>query len=143
MVQFDVKAAAEDDDGTNLLESLGFWQATAVLAVIAALALGATLALLRRRMSKLIGDYEQFNDVAVPLQLRREGKDIHLGEAIRYVITDGDSRDERTRLMAEALADDDVQYDSEAYVDRLVRATETMLISFGYSCEKLLENIAI
>ncbi|MCJ7490217.1 MAG: hypothetical protein MUO87_08795, partial [Thermoplasmata archaeon] len=49
-VQFDVEAAVEDDDGTNLLESLGFWQATAVLAVIAALALGAMLAL-RRRIS--------------------------------------------------------------------------------------------
>ncbi len=99
--------------------------------------------LLRRRMSKLIGDYEQFNDgfAALP-QLRREGEKVHPGEAIRYFITDGDSRDERTRVMAEALADDDVQHDSEAYVDRLVRATETMLIPFGYTREKLLGNTA-
>ncbi|MGB2581888.1 MAG: ABC transporter substrate-binding protein, partial [Thermoplasmata archaeon] len=50
-VQFDVKAVAEDDDDTNLLESLGFWQATAVLAVVAALALGTIFALRRKRSS--------------------------------------------------------------------------------------------
>ena len=105
--------------------------------------LGVDKLRLRRRISKQIEDYEQFNDgLAALLQLRREGKEVHPGEAIKYVITDGDSRDERTRVMVEALADDGVQYDSETYVDRLVRATETMLIPLGYTREKLLENIA-
>jgi len=69
------------------------------------------------------------------------GKKVHPGEAVRYVITNGDSRGERTRAMVEAIADD-VQYDSEAYVDRLVCATETMLISSGCTREKLLGNTA-
>ncbi|HIH00936.1 TPA: hypothetical protein HA259_02470, partial [Thermoplasmata archaeon] len=95
--------------------------------------------LLRRRVSKQIGDYEQFNDgVAALLQLRREGKDVNPGEAIRYVITDGDSRDDRTRVRVEQLADDVTEYDSEAYVELLVRAAETLLLPFGYTREKLL-----
>jgi DNA polymerase elongation subunit (family B) len=97
--------------------------------------------LLRRRVSKQIEDYEQFNDgLAALLQLRREGKEVNPGEAIRYVITDGDSRDERARVRVEALTKDVVGYDSEAYVDLLVRAAETMLLPFGYSREKLLEK---
>jgi DNA polymerase elongation subunit (family B) len=97
--------------------------------------------LLRRRISKQIEDYEQFNDgVAALLQLRREGKEVNPGEAIRYVITDGDSRDDRTRVRVEALADDVAEYDSEAYVDLLVRAAETILLPFGYTREKLHEK---
>jgi len=97
--------------------------------------------LLRRSISKQIEDYEQFNDgFAALLQLRQEGKEGYPGEAIRYIITDGDSRDERTRMMVEALADDDVQYDAEAYIDLFVRAAETLFLPFGYTREKLLEK---
>ena len=99
--------------------------------------------LLRRRISKQVEDYEQFNDgLAAQLQLRREGKEVNPGETVRYVITDGDSRDERRRVRVEALADDIAEYDAEAYVDLLVRATETMLIPFGYTREKLQEKVA-
>jgi DNA polymerase elongation subunit (family B) len=99
--------------------------------------------LLRRRISKQAEDYEQFNDgLAALLQLRREGKEVNPGEAVRYVITDGRSRDERRRVRVEALADDVTEYDAEAYVDLLVRAAETMLIPFGYTREKLQEKVA-
>jgi DNA polymerase elongation subunit (family B) len=97
--------------------------------------------LLRRRISKQIGDYEQFNDgLATLLQLRREGREVNPGEAVRYVITDGDSRDDRTRVRVEQLAEDMMEYDAEAYVDLLVRAAEALLLPFGYTREKLLEK---
>jgi len=97
--------------------------------------------LLRRRISKRIEDYEQFNDgLAALLQLRREGVEVNPGEAVRYVITDGDSRDEAARVRVEALAGDVVDYDPEAYVDLLVRAAETMLLPLGYTRERLLRE---
>jgi DNA polymerase elongation subunit (family B) len=94
--------------------------------------------LLRRRISKAIDDYEQFNDgLAALMQLRREGAEPHPGEAVRYVVTDGDSRDDRTRVRVEQLITGDVEYDAEAYVDLLVRAAETMLFPFGHTRENL------
>ncbi|UCE91230.1 MAG: hypothetical protein JSV90_07395 [Methanobacteriota archaeon] len=89
--------------------------------------------LIRRRVSKSADDYEQFNDgLAVLMQLRREGAEVKPGETVRYVITDGGSRDDRARVRVEPLLIGDEEYDDEAYVDLLVRAAETMLLPFGH-----------
>ncbi len=94
--------------------------------------------LLRRRVSKTIEDYEQFNDgLAALVQLRREGATTRPGEVVRYVITDGGSRDERRRVRVEQLVTGDEEYDAEAYVDLLVRAAETLLLPFGHTREDL------
>ncbi|MDH3365338.1 MAG: hypothetical protein OEM29_04975 [Thermoplasmata archaeon] len=99
--------------------------------------------LLRRRISKGIEDYEQFNDgLAVLKQLRREGATLYPGEAVRYIITDGISRDDRVRVRVEPLVSGDEEYDDEAYVNLLVRATETLFLPFGYTGERLREKLA-
>ncbi|UCE81386.1 MAG: hypothetical protein JSV94_02940 [Methanobacteriota archaeon] len=97
---------------------------------------------LRRRISKGIEDYEQFNDgLAALKQLRREGATLHPGEAVRYVITDRKSRADRARVRVEPLISGDEEYDAEAYVDLLVRAAETLFLPFGYTREKLHEKL--
>lgn len=94
--------------------------------------------LLRRRISKAADEYEQFNDgLAALMQLRREGAEPNPGETVRYVITDGCSRDDRARVRVEPLLTGDEEYDDDAYVDLLVRAAETMLIPFGHTRENL------
>ena len=94
--------------------------------------------MLRRRISKAAEDYEQFNDgLAALIQLGREGAAPNPGEVVRYVITDGGSRDDRARVKVEPLVDGDEEYDAEAYVDLLVRAAETLLLPFGHTREKL------
>lgn len=99
--------------------------------------------LLRRRISKSIEDYEQFNDgFAALTQLRREGATLYPGEAVRYVITDSKSRDDRVRVRVEQLVSGDEEYDEEAYVDLLIRAAETLFLPFGYTREKLREKLA-
>jgi DNA polymerase-2 len=100
--------------------------------------------LLRRRISKGIDDYEQFNDgLAALTQLKREGATLYPGETVRYIVTDGDSRDDRARVRVEPLISGDEEYDDDAYVDLLVRAAETLFLPFGYTSEKLREELAI
>ncbi len=100
--------------------------------------------LLRRRISKGIDDYEQFNDgLAALMQLKREGATLYPGETVRYIVTDAGSRNDRARVRVEPLISGDEEYDDEAYVDLLVRATETLLLPFGYTREKLRQKLAI
>ena len=98
--------------------------------------------LLRRRISKGIEDYEQFNDgLAALTQLRREGATLYPGEAVRYIVTDCRSRDADARVRIEQLVNGDEKYDSEAYADLLVRAAETLFLPFGYTRETLREKL--
>ena len=98
--------------------------------------------LLRRRISKSIEDYEQFNDgLAALVQLRREGATLFPGETVRYIVTEGGSRDYRTRVRVEPLISGDEEYDDEAYVELLVRATETLFLPFGYTRKNLRERL--
>ena len=94
--------------------------------------------LMTKRISQELGAYRQFNDsVAALMQLDDEGFDVNPGEAVRYLICDCRSRDPRKRVKVSSFLTGSEEYDTEAYVDLLLRGVEGMLLPFGYDMEKL------
>jgi len=93
-----------------------------------------------KRVSQPLEHYRHVNDAVSALsQLDLEGIEVNPGEKVRYVITDGRSRDLGRRVRPEPLLYLDDKYDAEAYVDLLLRGTETMLHPMGYTRERLSE----
>jgi DNA polymerase elongation subunit (family B) len=78
--------------------------------------------------------------LAALTQLSDEGMDLSPGETVRYVVTDSRSKDPRKRVVVEQLVSGD-EYDEEAYVDLLARASETLFLPFGYTRERMLSRV--
>ena len=98
--------------------------------------------LVTKRVSKTLDEYRQVNDAAVALhQLDAEGMEVNPGEQVRFVITCAGSKDLGRRVSAEPFASEG-DYDPEAYVDLLIRASETLLMPMGLDREKLLARRA-
>lgn len=94
--------------------------------------------MLTRSVSKVLGEYSQFNDNAAALiQLDHEGVDVSPGEAVRYVITDASSKDPERRVKVEPFVRGSEEYDVEEYVHMLLSGAEGMLLPFGYNLECL------
>ena len=94
--------------------------------------------MLTRRVSQGLGEYRQFNDsVAALMQMEAEGFAVNPGEAIRYVMLDRGTRDPKARVGVEKLVDGSEEYDTEAYVDLVLRGAEGLLLPFGYDLAKL------
>jgi len=91
-----------------------------------------------RRISKGLGEYAQFNDaVAALMQLDGRGFSVNPGEVVRYIICDRRSRDPDARVKVDVFASGREEYDADAYVEMLLRATEGMLLPFGYDLGRL------
>ena len=65
-------------------------------------------------------------------QLEDVGIEIHPGEKVRYVIKDAESKDKAERVKPFPLVGPDDTYDVKKYLEMLVKATEEILIHFGY-----------
>ena len=90
------------------------------------------------RVSKSCDEYRQFNNqMAAQKQLRQEGIETLPGQTIRYIITDHKSRSYQKRVVVPELADENTQYDRAKYYEYLLRATESILLPFGYTEERL------
>jgi DNA polymerase-2 len=70
-------------------------------------------------------------------QLEDVGIEIHPGEKVRYVIKDAESRDKAERVRPFPLVGPDDTYDVKKYLEMLVKATEEILIHFGYDTKRL------
>jgi len=94
--------------------------------------------LITKRVTRALGEYTQFNDnVAALTQLEEEGVCVNPGEAVRYVVLDSSSKDPGRRVVVDSLIEGAEEYDSEAYVDLVLRGAESMLLPFGYSFKRL------
>jgi DNA polymerase-2 len=71
---------------------------------------------------------QQLEDVGIP---------IHPGEKVRYVIKDAQSKDKAERVRPFPLVGPDDTYDVKKYLELLVKATEEILIHFGYNVKRL------
>jgi DNA polymerase elongation subunit (family B) len=92
--------------------------------------------ILRKRISKELGEYSQFNDqVAALTQLVNEGVSLRPGEKIRYILCDS-SRNYRKRVRVAELIEGNEGYDVKRYLEILARATESLLMPFGYTMER-------
>jgi len=76
-------------------------------------------------------------------QLEDTGIPIHPGEKVRYVIKDAQSRDKAERVRPFPLVGPDDTYDVKKYQELLVKATEELLIHFGYDVKRLKELIDV
>jgi len=74
-------------------------------------------------------------------QLEDAGIEIHPGEKVRYVIKDAKSKDKAERVRPFPLVGPDDTYDVKKYLEMLVKATEEILIHFGYDAKRLKEEL--
>jgi len=74
-------------------------------------------------------------------QLEDTGIPIHPGEKVKYVIKDALSKDKSERVRPFPLVGPDDTYDVKKYLDLLVKATEEILIHFGYDTNRLKKMI--
>ena len=70
-------------------------------------------------------------------QLDDAGIPIHPGEKVRYVIKDAQSKDKNERVRSFPLVGPDDTYDAKKYQEMLRKATEELLIHFGYNTKRL------
>ncbi|MBM4309132.1 MAG: hypothetical protein FJ123_20580, partial [Deltaproteobacteria bacterium] len=76
-------------------------------------------------------------------QLEDTGIPIRPGEKVKYVIKDAESKDKAERVRPFPLVGPDDTYDVKKYQEMLIKATEEVLIHFGYDTKRLKEMIAI
>ncbi len=97
--------------------------------------------IVRRRVSKELEEYTQFNDSYAALrQMNERGFDAPPGRAVEYVICDGGSRSVWERIKVAAFIDGSERYDVGEYSNMLFRATADLLLPFGWSFEALRER---
>ena len=70
-------------------------------------------------------------------QLEDTGIPIHPGEKVKYVIKDAESKDKSERVRPFPLVGPDDTYDVKKYQEMLLKATEEILIHFGYDAKRL------
>jgi DNA polymerase-2 len=88
-----------------------------------------------RNLSKKPGEYANRSLTStVADQMVREGVELHAGEAVRYIITDYESKSPGKRAVAFELADEKTVYDAKRYVELLAEACSTVLKPFRKDC---------
>jgi DNA polymerase-2 len=75
---------------------------------------------------------QQLEDVGIP---------IHPGEKVRYVIKDAESKEKGERVRPFPLVGPDDTYDVKKYLEMLVKATEEILIHFGFDAKRLRKEL--
>jgi len=73
--------------------------------------------------------------------LEDTGIPIHPGEKVKYVIKDALAEDKSERVRPFPLVGPDDVYDVKKYQEMLAKATEEVLIHFGYDTKRLKELI--
>jgi DNA polymerase-2 len=99
---------------------------------------------IRKRISQEPNAYKVDRLTALAAQqLEDVGIEIHPGEKVRYVIKDAESKDKAERVKPFPLVGPDDTYDVKKYLEMLVKATEEILIHFGYDMKRLKKMIDI
>jgi DNA polymerase-2 len=95
-----------------------------------------------KRISKEPNNYKVDSLTAIAAQqLEDFGIPIHPGEKVRYVIKDALSKDKAERVIPFPLAGPDDTYDVKKYQEMLIKATEEILIHFGYDAKRLRKEL--
>jgi len=97
---------------------------------------------IRKRISQEPSAYKVDSLTALAAQqLEDVGIEIHPGEKVRYVIKDAESKEKAERVKPFPLVGPDDTYDVEKYLELLVKATEEILIHFGYDAKRLRKEL--
>lgn len=93
-------------------------------------------------LSQEVGEYRHNTVQAITARtLDRHGAHLHPGEAVQFIITSAGAKVPEDRVRPYALLGSDWHYDLEAYATLLLRAAATVLELFGYSEERLREEV--
>ena len=79
------------------------------------------------------------NSVAALKQMKTRGYTVEPGEYIRFVITDGQSRNSEKKVRVAEFIQGDEKPDVNEYLRLLCRAGETLFLPLGYTEARLLE----
>ena len=71
----------------------------------------------------------------------KEGIEVSGGQTVRYLITDAENRRPSKRVKAAELINAETRFDAEKYVDMLILAGANILSPFGYTEERLKDEI--
>jgi DNA polymerase-2 len=97
---------------------------------------------IRKRISQEPNAYKVDSLTALAAQqLEDVGIEIHPGEKVRYVVKDAQSKDKAERVKPFPLVGPDDTYDVKKYLELLVKATEEILIHFGYDTKRLKKEL--
>jgi DNA polymerase-2 len=97
---------------------------------------------IRKRISQEPDAYKVDNLTALAAQqLEDVGIEIHPGEKVRYMIKDAESKDKAERVRPFPLVGPNDTYDVKKYLELLVKATEELLIHFGYDAKHLRKKL--
>jgi DNA polymerase elongation subunit (family B) len=95
---------------------------------------------IEKSLSKMPNDYtNQVHQAIAAKRLIKEGKKIHAGEHINYIITNNKSSIPENRALAAELANQNTPYDSEAYF-RLLLSSVMNLLPSRYDIQSLTDG---
>jgi DNA polymerase elongation subunit (family B) len=98
--------------------------------------------LLEKRLSKSPEEYKSLNHQAIAAQqLCTEGKYIHAGQNIRYIVTADRAAIQSNRAVPSELFAESIGYDAEVYVKLLSTSVVNLFLPLGYSASQLREAL--
>jgi len=93
---------------------------------------------IEKRLSKNINEYRNMVPQAIAAEhLMREGREVHAGQGLNYIITCNKSRITQNRALPVELVGENYPVDSAWYTDLLLASTANMLLPFGYTVKSI------
>jgi DNA polymerase elongation subunit (family B) len=93
---------------------------------------------IEKRLSKSLNEYRNMvPQVIAARHLDHEGREVHAGQVLNYVVTRNMSRIIQNRALPVELVSDDYPVDSGWYIDLLFASTANILLPFGYTSRVL------
>lgn len=97
--------------------------------------------MLEKRLSKSPEEYESLSHQAIAAQqLHREGRYVHAGQNISYIVTSDGSRIQSKRAVSSELFEEPTGYDAEAYVKLLIASFVNLFLPVGHNTS-MVENM--
>jgi DNA polymerase-2 len=93
---------------------------------------------IEKRLSKDLNDYRNMVPQAIAAQhLDGEGREVHAGQALKYIVTRNRSRIPQNRALPAELMEENYPVDSEWYSDLLISSAANILLPLGYTPKAL------
>jgi DNA polymerase elongation subunit (family B) len=98
--------------------------------------------MIEKRLSKNLNEYRNMVPQAIAAQhLNHEGREVHAGQALNYIVTSNKSRITQNRALPAELVGENYPLDSEWYIDLLLASAANMLLPFECTPDALKEYI--
>ena len=97
---------------------------------------------IEKRLSKNPNEYQNMVPQAIAAQhLNHEGREVHAGQGLSYIMTCNKSRITQNRALPVELVGENYPVDSEWYIDLLLASTANLLLPFGYTAKTTKEYV--